>query len=138
MDLLKVVRHSDPQYFAGSVRESKCTRLGYEIRLSRLHTLDPPLALALPRDSHLVTQNPKQENNQGTPSISQVPQADPPAIRLHSSYINQDREKVTDHMRYKYAKRDLKLKHNSMNIVTHRVRHNELVVPPEPTPRVGR
>jgi hypothetical protein len=41
-------------------------------------------------------------------------------------------------MRDKYTKRDIKLKHNSMNIIAYRVRHNELVVPPESTPRVGR
>jgi hypothetical protein len=33
-----------------------------------------------------------------------------------------DREKVTDHMRDKYAKRDIKLEHNSMNIIAYRVR----------------
>jgi hypothetical protein len=31
-------------------------------------------------------------------------------------------EKVTDHMRDKYAKIDIKLKHNSMNIIAYRVR----------------
>jgi hypothetical protein len=41
-------------------------------------------------------------------------------------------------MRDKYAKRDIKLKHNSMNIITYRARHNELMAPPEPTPQVGR
>jgi hypothetical protein len=34
--------HPDPQYSAASVREVKCTRLGYRTRLSWLHTLDPP------------------------------------------------------------------------------------------------
>jgi hypothetical protein len=46
MDLLRVVHHPDLQYLAGSIREVKCTCLGYGTRLSRLHTLDPPLALA--------------------------------------------------------------------------------------------
>jgi hypothetical protein len=46
-------------------------------------------------------------------------------------------KKVTDHMRDKYAKRDIKLKHNSMNIITYRVRHNDLVAPPEPAPQEG-
>jgi hypothetical protein len=37
--------HPDPQYLASSVREVKCTRLGYKTRLSRLHTLDPPISI---------------------------------------------------------------------------------------------
>jgi hypothetical protein len=37
--------HLDPQYLASSVREAKCTRLGYKTRLSRLHTLDPPISI---------------------------------------------------------------------------------------------
>jgi hypothetical protein len=40
-------------------------------------------------------------------------------------------------MRDKYVKRDIKLRHNSMNTIAYRVRHNELVVPPEPAPQVG-
>jgi hypothetical protein len=51
-----------------------------------------------------------------TPDKSQVPQADPPAIGLHNSNKRRDRKKVTYHMRDKYVKRDIKLKHNSMNI----------------------
>jgi hypothetical protein len=35
-------------------------------------------------------------------------------------------------MRDKYTKRDIKLKHNSMNIIAYRARYNELVVPLEP------
>jgi hypothetical protein len=46
---------SGPQYLATSIREAKCTCLGYETRLSRLHILEPPLALAFPRSSHLAT-----------------------------------------------------------------------------------
>jgi hypothetical protein len=42
MDLLRVVHRPDPQYSVDSFRKSKCTRLGYKTRLSRLHTLDPP------------------------------------------------------------------------------------------------
>jgi hypothetical protein len=42
MVLLRGMRHPDPQYLAASAREAKCTHLGYETRLSRLHTLDPP------------------------------------------------------------------------------------------------
>jgi hypothetical protein len=55
-----------PQYLAVSIREAKCTCLGYEIRLSRLHTLDPPLALAFPRSSHSAIADSEQENNQET------------------------------------------------------------------------
>jgi hypothetical protein len=67
MDLLRVVRHQDPQYLASSVREATCTCLGYRTSLSGLHTLDPPLALAFLRGSHSRTRDPKLENNQGTP-----------------------------------------------------------------------
>jgi hypothetical protein len=48
---------------AASVREAKCIRLGYETRLSSLHILAPPLALAFPRSSHSTTANSEQENN---------------------------------------------------------------------------
>jgi hypothetical protein len=47
-------------------------------------------------------------------------------------------EKVTDHMRDKYAKRDIKLKLNFMDIIAYRARNNELMVPLEPAPQVGR
>jgi hypothetical protein len=40
-------------------------------------------------------------------------------------------------MRDKYTKRDIKLKHNSINITTYRARHNELVVPIDPAPQEG-
>jgi predicted PP-loop superfamily ATPase len=63
MNLLRVVRRADPQYSADSFREAKCTRLGYKTRLSRLHTLDPPLALAFPGGSHSATWDPRQKNN---------------------------------------------------------------------------
>jgi hypothetical protein len=33
---------------------------------------------------------------------------------------------------------DIKLKHNSMNIIVYRVRHNEPAAPPELVARVGR
>jgi hypothetical protein len=59
--------HPDPQYSAASMREAKCTYLGYRTRLSRLHTLDPPLALTFLRSSHPATMDPEQENKQGTP-----------------------------------------------------------------------
>jgi hypothetical protein len=41
MVLLRGMRHLDPQYLASSIKEKKCTRLGYGTRLSRLDTLDP-------------------------------------------------------------------------------------------------
>jgi hypothetical protein len=109
-----------PVLSCDSVREAKCTCLGYRIRLSRLYTLDPLLALAFPRSSHSATPDPEQENNQRTPDKSQVPQADLPTTGLHNSNQRRDREKVTDHMRDKYVKRDIKLKHNSKNIIAYR------------------
>jgi hypothetical protein len=39
--LLRGMCRPDPQYLTVSVREAKCTCLGYETRLIRLHTLDP-------------------------------------------------------------------------------------------------
>jgi hypothetical protein len=56
----------DSQYLAPSMSEAKCTRLVYGTSLSRLHTLDHPLALAFSKSSHLATTDPKQEINQGT------------------------------------------------------------------------
>jgi hypothetical protein len=61
--LFRGMRHLDPQYLAVSVREAKYTRLGYKIRLNRLHTLEPYLALAFLRSIHSVTLDPEQENN---------------------------------------------------------------------------
>jgi hypothetical protein len=84
MVLLRGMRRPDPQYLAISVREAKCTRLGYETRLSRLHTLEPSLALVFPRSSHSATTDSEQENNQETFDKLQVPQADPPVTRLHN------------------------------------------------------
>jgi hypothetical protein len=57
MVLLRGMRRPDPQYIAASVRKVKCTHLGYGIRLSRLHTLNPPprLALAFLRSNHSAT-----------------------------------------------------------------------------------
>jgi hypothetical protein len=40
-------------------------------------------------------------------------------------------------MRDKYAKIDIKLKHNFMNIIAYRAGHNDLMAPPEPAPRAG-
>jgi hypothetical protein len=39
--LLRDMRRSNAQYLVASVRKVKCTGLGYETRLRRLHTLDP-------------------------------------------------------------------------------------------------
>jgi hypothetical protein len=85
MVLLRGMRRPDPQYLAVNVREAKCTRLGYRTRLSRLHTLDSPLALAFSRNSHSTTADSEQENNQETPNKLQVPQTDPPVTGLHNS-----------------------------------------------------
>jgi hypothetical protein len=41
------------------------------------------------------------------------------------------------YMFIEYVKRDIKLEHNSMNIIAYRVRHNKHVVPPKLTSRVG-
>jgi hypothetical protein len=60
----------DPQYSATSVMEAKCICLGYRTRLSWLYTLDPQLALAIPRSSHSATPDPEKENNQGIPDKS--------------------------------------------------------------------
>jgi hypothetical protein len=61
MVLFKGICCSDPQYSAANIREAKCTRLVYGTRLSMLHTLYPPLALAFLRSSHSVTPDPEQE-----------------------------------------------------------------------------
>jgi hypothetical protein len=48
-----------PVLSCDNVWEVKCTRLGYETRLSRLYTLDPSLALAFSMSSHSATPDPK-------------------------------------------------------------------------------
>jgi hypothetical protein len=73
-----------------------------------------------------------------TPDKSRVPQADPPVTGLHNSNQRRDREEVTDHMRDKYAKRDIKLKHNSMNIIAYMAWQNEHMTHLKPVPRAGR
>jgi hypothetical protein len=40
-------------------------------------------------------------------------------------------------MRDRCAKIDIKLKHNSMNIIVYRMRNNKSVASPEPAARVG-
>jgi hypothetical protein len=52
MALFRGMCRLDPYHLAVSVRETKCTCLGYGTRLSRLHTLEPPLALGFLRSSH--------------------------------------------------------------------------------------
>jgi hypothetical protein len=68
--LFRGMCHSGPVLSCDSVREAKCTCLGYETRLNRLYTLDPPLALAFLRSSHSATLDPEKENNQRTPDKS--------------------------------------------------------------------
>jgi hypothetical protein len=59
-----------PVLSCDNVREAKCTRLGYITRLSRLFTLDLPLALAFLRNRYSTTLDPEQENNQRSPDKS--------------------------------------------------------------------
>jgi hypothetical protein len=82
MVLLRSIHRPDPQYLAVSVRKAKCTHLGYG---TRLHTLDPLLALAFSRSNHSTTADSKRENNQEAIDKLQVPQADPPVTGLHNS-----------------------------------------------------
>jgi hypothetical protein len=84
MVLLRGMCRPDTQYLAASVRKAKYTHLGYGTRLNRVHTLDPPLALAFLRSSHSVTADSEQENNQETLDKLQVPQTDPSVIGLHN------------------------------------------------------
>jgi hypothetical protein len=46
MPLFRGMCHSDPQYSTVNVQEAKYTCLGYKIRLSRLHTLDPSYSIS--------------------------------------------------------------------------------------------
>jgi hypothetical protein len=90
MALFRGMCYSGPLVLScDSVREAKCTRLGYETKLSRLYTLNPPLAVAFSRSSHLLIPDHKQ---------------DPPVTGLNNSNHRRDREKVTNHMRDKYEK----------------------------------
>jgi hypothetical protein len=63
MVLLRGMRRPDHQYLAASVMEAKCTCLGYETRLSWLHTLNPLLALAFSRSKDSGIADSEQENN---------------------------------------------------------------------------
>jgi hypothetical protein len=74
--LVQSLRHPGPQYLAIGIRKAKCARLGYETRLSRLYTLDPPLALAFLKGSHSTTLAFEQESSHGMPDRSQVHQLD--------------------------------------------------------------
>jgi hypothetical protein len=85
MVLLWGMRRPDPQYLAASVRVAKYTRLEYGTRLSKLHTLDPLLALAFLMSSHSTTADSGQENNQETPDKLQVPQTDSPVTGLYNT-----------------------------------------------------
>jgi hypothetical protein len=85
MALFRGMCRSDPQCSAVSAMEAKHTRLGYMTRLSRLHSLDPHIALAFSRSSHSTAPDPEQENNKGTPDKSHIPKADPPTTGLHTS-----------------------------------------------------
>jgi hypothetical protein len=96
----------------------------------------PPLALAFPRSSHSATADSEQENNQETSDKLQVSQANPTVIGLTTRTKGETGKNVTDHMRDKCAKTDIKLKHNFTNINANRARHNEHMAPLEPALRV--
>jgi hypothetical protein len=87
-----------------SVREMKCTRLGYRTRLSRLHTLDPPISLGFSEEPPSSNIEPEQENNQETQNKSHVLQTDPRTTGLHNSNQRREKEKAIDHMRVKTYK----------------------------------
>jgi hypothetical protein len=61
--LFRGMCHPDPQYSAVSAKEAKHTRLGYRTRLTRLHTLDPHLALPFLRSGHSTHRTPSKKNN---------------------------------------------------------------------------
>jgi hypothetical protein len=82
MVLFRGMCRPDPQYLAVSVREAKWAHLWYGTRLSRIHTLDPPLALAFPRSIHSATPDPEQENNQGTSLGANCPVGRRPVLFL--------------------------------------------------------
>jgi hypothetical protein len=57
--LVRDAHRSGPQYLACSIRKAEHTRLGYRTKLSRLYSLDLPLAPAVPKDGHQVERTPK-------------------------------------------------------------------------------
>jgi hypothetical protein len=63
MALFRGMCYLEPQYSTVSIREVKYTCLGHKTMLSRLHTLDPHIALAFLRSSHSTTPDPEQDNN---------------------------------------------------------------------------
>jgi hypothetical protein len=50
MALFISMRCPDLLYSVVSVREAKYTRLGYKIRLSRLHTPNPPFSISFSKE----------------------------------------------------------------------------------------
>jgi hypothetical protein len=70
ISLFRGICRPDPQYSIVTVREAKYTRLRYNTKLSRLHTLDPPnLALAFLRSGHSTHRTPSKKITKG-PQIS--------------------------------------------------------------------
>jgi hypothetical protein len=59
MALFRGMCRPDPQYSAISIREVKYTRLGYRIRLSRLHTLNPPFGISFSEERPFNTLDPE-------------------------------------------------------------------------------
>jgi hypothetical protein len=73
--LVRDVHRPGPQYLACSIRKAKHTHLEYRTKLSRLCSLDLPLAPVVPKGGHLVERTPKQKLDHRPPGRMQVPQA---------------------------------------------------------------
>jgi hypothetical protein len=74
--LVRDAHRLGPQYLACSIRKAKHTHLGYMIKLSRLCSLDLPLAPAITRGSHLVERTPKQKLDHRPPASTASTNAD--------------------------------------------------------------
>jgi hypothetical protein len=73
--LVRDAHHPGPQYLACSVSKAKHTYLRYRTKLSRLRSLDLPLAPVVPRGGHLVERTPQQKLDHNPPGRMQVAQA---------------------------------------------------------------
>jgi hypothetical protein len=74
--LVRDAHRLGPQYLACSVRKAKHTHVGYMIKLSRLCSLDLPLAPVVTRGGHLVEQTPKQKLDHRPPASTASTNAD--------------------------------------------------------------
>jgi hypothetical protein len=70
MALFRGMRCPDPRYTTVSVRVAKYTRLGYRIRLSRLHTLDPPFSISFSEEQSFGNTGPPSKKITKGPQIS--------------------------------------------------------------------